>query len=108
MGDRGRPELGPVRPRGFLWRASLDPAIPDHVLTAVANALSDPAPVLRPRFETDESPHLHVGQEVGIGARIVTAHRERLAEARRHRPTPTALTARTGPVALAGGLARRR
>ncbi|MFC9485996.1 DUF317 domain-containing protein [Streptomyces hydrogenans] len=99
---------GPYGPEGFLWRASLDPRAPDHVLSAVATALSDPAPALRPRFEIDEGPPLHVSQEVEIGTRIVTEHRKRLAKARQHRPAPPALTTRTGPAALPGLPVRSR
>ncbi|KUJ68690.1 hypothetical protein ACZ90_17590 [Streptomyces albus subsp. albus] len=59
------------------------------MLGAVATARPDPAPVPHPRFAIDESPHLTVGREIVIGEQIVTAHQQRLAEARRHRcPTP--------------------
>ncbi|MFB6627269.1 DUF317 domain-containing protein [Streptomyces sp. NPDC056374] len=99
---------GPYGPEGFLWRVALDSRAPGHVLNAIATALCDPAPVLRPRFEIGEGPHLHVGREVGIGTRIVTAHSKRLAEARRHRPAPLTITTRTSPVSPAAAPARRR
>ncbi|MEV7277595.1 DUF317 domain-containing protein [Streptomyces sp. NPDC093111] len=88
---------GPHGPEGLLWRASLDVRTPGHVLGAVATALSDPAPVPRPRFAIDESPHLAVGREIVIGEQIVTAHQQRLAEARRHRPTTPPAAARPAP-----------
>ncbi|WP_329309192.1 SPDY domain-containing protein [Streptomyces microflavus] len=99
---------GPYGPEGFLWRASLDPRTPGHVQSAIATALSDPAPVLRPRFEIDEGPHLQVGRERGIGTLIVSTHRTRLAAARRHRPAPPAFTPGTLSVPAAGRPARRR
>ncbi|MFD5484025.1 hypothetical protein ACFWIV_01025 [Streptomyces virginiae] len=78
------------------------------MLNAIATALCDPAPVLRPRFEINEGPHLRVGREVGIGTRIVTAHRNRLAQARSYRPAPPTITTPTGPVSPAAAPARRR
>ncbi|WP_282695206.1 DUF317 domain-containing protein [Streptomyces sp. CC208A] len=87
---------GPYGPEGRLWRASLD-IPPGHVLGALATALSDPAPVPRPRFAIDESPHLTVGREVVIGEQIVAAHQERLAQARRPRPATTPVAAKPTP-----------
>lgn len=87
---------GPYGPEGRLWRAHLNIRTPAHVLAAVATALADPTPVPRPRFDIDEGPHLSVGREIDIGGPIVTAHQERLAEARRHRPRKPPVT--TGPV----------
>ncbi|MFG2836419.1 DUF317 domain-containing protein [Streptomyces zaomyceticus] len=88
---------GPYGPEGLLWRASLDIRTPGHVLGAVATALSDPAPVPRTRFAIDESPHLTVGRETVIGEQIVTAHQQRLAEARRHRPSTPPVAAKPAP-----------
>ncbi|WP_435059141.1 DUF317 domain-containing protein [Streptomyces sp. bgisy060] len=100
---------GPYGPEGVVWLASLDQAAPARLLAGVATALADPTPVLRPRFEISERPQLRVGLEVDVGPRIVTAHRKRIAEARRQRPTPPARTAGTVPGAsLAPGPARRR
>ncbi|MFD3997400.1 DUF317 domain-containing protein [Streptomyces sp. NPDC058583] len=92
---------GPYGPEGSLWHASLDIRTPAHVLGAVATALSDPAPVPRPRFAIDESPHLTVGREIEIGEQIATAHQKRLVEARRHRPTATPVTTEPTPSAPA-------
>ncbi|GAA3389098.1 DUF317 domain-containing protein [Streptomyces roseoviridis] len=87
----------PHAPEGRLWCASLDIRTPAHVLGSVATALSNPAPVPRPRFAIDESPHLTVGREIEISEQIVTAHQERLAAARRHRPAATAVTTTPAP-----------
>ncbi|MFJ7192168.1 DUF317 domain-containing protein [Streptomyces bacillaris] len=87
----------PYGPEGLLWRASLDIRTPGHVLGAVAAALSDPAPVPRPRFAIDESPHLTMSQEMVIGEQIVTTHRQRLAEARRHRLSTPPVAAKPAP-----------
>ncbi|MCY0933839.1 DUF317 domain-containing protein [Streptomyces sp. H34-S4] len=75
-------------PEQRLWRAHLDAATPAHLLAAVAEAISNPTPVLRARFKINDSAHLTQDVEFAIGAEVVGAHKQRLAEARRHRPKP--------------------
>lgn len=82
-------EYGPER---RMWRAHLDAATPPHLLAAVAEAISNPTPVLRARFKINESAHLTQGAEFAIGTEVVGAHKQRLAEARRHRPKPRVTT----------------
>ncbi|MFJ2783863.1 DUF317 domain-containing protein [Streptomyces sp. NPDC093249] len=96
----------PYRTGSTLWRAVLHADTPGHVLASVAAALSDPTPVPRPRFDTQQSSLLQVGPEVDIGTRIVTAHRERLAQARRHRPVPRPLTASAAPAPASASAGR--
>ncbi|MFG2979381.1 DUF317 domain-containing protein [Streptomyces sp. NPDC048331] len=76
-------------PQGRLWRALLDEATPAHLLAAVAEAICSPAPVLRARFKINRSEHLVQGREFAIGSAVVSAHKQRLAEARHHRPKPS-------------------
>ncbi|WP_405421529.1 DUF317 domain-containing protein [Streptomyces erythrochromogenes] len=82
-------------PEQRMWRAHLDAATPAHLLAAVAEAISNPAPVLRARFKINDSAHLT--QSAEIGAEVVGAHKQRLAEARRHRPKPRLATAVAAP-----------
>ncbi|MCY0942329.1 DUF317 domain-containing protein [Streptomyces antarcticus] len=87
-------------PQERLWQADFDESTPAHLLAAVAQAISDPTPVLRARFKINSSVHLTQGQEFAIGAEVVAAHKQRLAEARRQRPKPPRTTAATTAPAL--------
>lgn len=89
--------FGEHGPEQRIWRAHLDAATPAHLLAAVAEAISNPAPVLRARFKINDSAHLMQGPEFAIGSEVVSAHKQRLAETRRHRPKPHLTTAVTAP-----------
>lgn len=71
-----------------MWRTGFHENTPPHLLTAVAAAVCRTDPVLRARFDHVSSPHVSVDAEFAIGDAMVTAHKQRLAVARRHRPHP--------------------
>ncbi|MFJ7589458.1 DUF317 domain-containing protein [Streptomyces sp. NPDC097617] len=90
-------QRGAYGPQQLLWRAHFDDATPAHLLAAVAAAVCDPAPVLRARFDIDSSDLLTQSAEFAIGDQVVAAHKQRLAEARRHRPKPPSTPSAPAP-----------
>ncbi|MCY0940256.1 MULTISPECIES: DUF317 domain-containing protein [Streptomyces] len=88
---------GEYGPEQLLWRAYLDKDTPVHLLASVADAVSTATPVLRSRFAIDDSVHLAQGPEFAIGAEVLGAHKQRLAEARRLRPKPRLTTTPAAP-----------
>ncbi|MEW1632721.1 DUF317 domain-containing protein [Streptomyces sp. NPDC093801] len=96
---------GEYGPKGLLWRADFHENTPPHLLAAVTAAVCHPGSVLRARYDHVSSPHVHIDAEFVIGDEMAAAHKQRLAQARRHRPRPPKPTpgvATSVPAARAG------
>ncbi|MGW4345340.1 DUF317 domain-containing protein [Streptomyces sp. NPDC004690] len=96
---------GHDRGHGWVWRASLDDAMPRHLLTAFVSALASDEPVQRGLYDV---PHLDLVTQEERGPQaedLAAAHDARLkavrAAARKARPA-AAQTARQGPPPTAG------
>ncbi|MGD3109308.1 DUF317 domain-containing protein [Streptomyces sp. YGL11-2] len=94
--------------RELLWRASLDDAMPRHLIAAFTTALTNDEPVQRGMYDVPHS-HLVTQEQRGPqGEQLAAAHETRLkavrAAARKARHTAV-LTAGSGPVPTAASAA---